>query len=110
MRAVIAASAAPSVTRRQHQVRQRAGPGHRQPAQLHGKHDRQQRAQPEVRHRHAGQRQRHGGVVDRRVPRKSAASTPSGTATTIATTIAASASSARRAQALARSRGATGVL
>ena len=43
--------------RRQHQMRERAAARDRQPAELDRKHDREQRTEPEVRHRDADQRQ-----------------------------------------------------
>ena len=62
----MAASAAPSVDRRQHEMRERPASADRQPAELDGKHDREQRPQPEVRNRDADERQRHRAVVDGR--------------------------------------------
>ena len=65
MRARMAASAAPSVDRGQHEMRKRPAPADRQPAELDGKHNREQRPKPEVRNRDADERQGHRAVVDR---------------------------------------------
>ena len=89
MRARIAASAAPSVTAGSTRCAS-AGARHRQPAELHREHDRQQRAQPEVRHRDAGERERHRGLIDRapaiQRARRCRAAPRSRSATTIAAT------------------------
>ena len=50
--------------RRQHQVLPGAHPGHRQPAQLDRKDNREHRAQPEIGHRDAGERDGHRQVID----------------------------------------------
>ena len=80
--------------RRQHEMRRRAAARHRQPAELDGKDDRQQRPEPEVRNRHAGQRERHRARDRSAVPRQTAATMPSG----IATSDAPPASRPRRAR------------
>ncbi len=51
--------------RRQHQVAPRPGAADGQPAERDAEQHREQRTQPEIRHRHAGQRKRHGGLIDR---------------------------------------------
>ena len=66
MRARIAASAAPSVTAGSTRCASVPVPGDRQPAELDGEQDREQRPEPEVRHRDADERERHRGVIDRR--------------------------------------------
>ena len=50
--------------RRQYQVRGRAPARNRQPAQLHGKDNCQQGAEPEIRDADTSQRERHGGMVN----------------------------------------------
>ncbi len=52
--------------RRQHEMRKRAASPDRQPAELDGKHNREQRPEPEVRNRDTDERQRHRAVVDGR--------------------------------------------
>ena len=47
-------------------MRQRAAPGHRQPAERHRKDNRKERSEPEVRHGNADKRERGRHVVDMR--------------------------------------------
>jgi hypothetical protein len=48
----------------QHQVLESAAPGNGKPAKLHAEDDGQERAEPEVRHRHSRQREGHRCMVD----------------------------------------------
>ena len=65
-------------------------PGTGSQPELHREHDRQQRTEPEVRHRDADQRHRHRGLIDGRAPRtpprRCRAESPPAIATTIAAT------------------------
>jgi hypothetical protein len=50
--------------RRQHELGQRASPGDWQPAELDGENNREQRSEPEIRHRDPDQCERRGDVID----------------------------------------------